>query len=82
MTVFTRTECDGCGAADCSCIQGYARNGQGQCVYWGDCPVEGKLKTEVLFRLSFFSRTFIDDEKNYIYIYIFFLLFLSLFILR
>uniref|UniRef100_A0A1I7WDZ6 EGF-like domain-containing protein n=1 Tax=Heterorhabditis bacteriophora TaxID=37862 RepID=A0A1I7WDZ6_HETBA len=41
VSIFTRRECDDCGRADCACIQGYARNENGVCVYWGDCPIEG-----------------------------------------
>ncbi|VDM63516.1 unnamed protein product [Angiostrongylus costaricensis] len=38
VTIFTRTDCDDCGTPACTCMQGYARNSQGVCVYWGDCP--------------------------------------------
>uniref|UniRef100_A0A158P7J8 EGF-like domain-containing protein n=1 Tax=Angiostrongylus cantonensis TaxID=6313 RepID=A0A158P7J8_ANGCA len=40
VTIFTRTDCDDCGTPACTCMQGYARNPQGVCVYWGDCPVD------------------------------------------
>lgn len=42
QSIFTRSECSDCGEPACSCLQGYARNVVGQCVYWGDCPPEGK----------------------------------------
>ncbi|CAD6196909.1 unnamed protein product [Caenorhabditis auriculariae] len=45
VTIFTRSDCEDCGAASCACIQGYARNPQGVCVYWGDCPLEGGEST-------------------------------------
>uniref|UniRef100_A0A914WJF5 DOMON domain-containing protein n=1 Tax=Plectus sambesii TaxID=2011161 RepID=A0A914WJF5_9BILA len=38
-TIFTRKQCEICGTPSCSCIQGYARF-EGQCVYWGDCPLD------------------------------------------
>lgn len=41
VSIFTRSECSDCGSAACACLQGYARNPQGQCVYWGDCPTDG-----------------------------------------
>uniref|UniRef100_A0A8R1DKC4 DOMON domain-containing protein n=1 Tax=Caenorhabditis japonica TaxID=281687 RepID=A0A8R1DKC4_CAEJA len=40
VSIFTRSECTDCGSAACACLQGYARNTQGQCVYWGDCPTD------------------------------------------
>lgn len=40
FSIFTRSECTDCGSAACACLQGYARNPQGQCVYWGDCPTD------------------------------------------
>ncbi|CAB3403868.1 unnamed protein product [Caenorhabditis bovis] len=46
VSIFTRTDCTDCGSAACACIQGYARNSKGQCVYWGDCsPEEQKATT-------------------------------------
>ncbi|KAJ1363544.1 hypothetical protein KIN20_023435 [Parelaphostrongylus tenuis] len=40
VTIFTRAECDDCGTPACTCMQGYARNPEGVCVYWGDCPID------------------------------------------
>ncbi|KJH47256.1 DOMON domain protein [Dictyocaulus viviparus] len=40
VSIFTRADCDECGTPACTCMQGYARNPQGVCVYWGDCPID------------------------------------------
>ncbi|ETN70533.1 hypothetical protein NECAME_14707, partial [Necator americanus] len=40
VSIFSRSDCDQCGTPACACMQGYARNPQGVCVYWGDCPVD------------------------------------------
>ncbi|CAL2030907.1 unnamed protein product [Caenorhabditis brenneri] len=45
VSIFTRSECSDCGSAACACLQGYARNPQGQCVYWGDCPTDAQPAT-------------------------------------
>uniref|UniRef100_A0A1I7UX56 EGF-like domain-containing protein n=1 Tax=Caenorhabditis tropicalis TaxID=1561998 RepID=A0A1I7UX56_9PELO len=45
VSIFTRSECSDCGSAACACLQGYARNPQGQCVYWGDCPTDAQPTT-------------------------------------
>ncbi|PIO54758.1 trypsin Inhibitor like cysteine rich domain protein, partial [Teladorsagia circumcincta] len=45
VSIFTRSDCDDCGSPACSCMQGYARNPQGTCVYWGDCPVNNSAQT-------------------------------------
>ncbi|CAO4364658.1 unnamed protein product [Caenorhabditis nigoni] len=45
VSIFTRSECTDCGSAACACLQGYARNPQGQCVYWGDCPTDAQTTT-------------------------------------
>lgn len=42
VSIFTRGDCDDCGSPACACMQGYARNPQGVCVYWGDCPTDGR----------------------------------------
>ncbi|KIH46708.1 trypsin Inhibitor like cysteine rich domain protein [Ancylostoma duodenale] len=39
VSIFNRNDCDRCGTPACACMQGYARNPEGVCVYWGDCPV-------------------------------------------
>ncbi|KAK6040346.1 trypsin Inhibitor like cysteine rich domain protein [Cooperia oncophora] len=44
VSIFTRSDCDECGSPACACMQGYARNPQGTCVYWGDCPVNGSAE--------------------------------------
>ncbi|KAK5967511.1 hypothetical protein GCK32_014683 [Trichostrongylus colubriformis] len=45
VSIFTRSDCDDCGSPACACMQGYARNPQGICVYWGDCPVNNSAAT-------------------------------------
>lgn len=49
FSVFVREECTTCGSPLCACNQGYARN-NGKCVYWGDCPIDGK---NFFFKYSF-----------------------------
>lgn len=44
VSIFSRSDCDKCATPACACMQGYARNPQGVCVYWGDCPVNGRYK--------------------------------------
>uniref|UniRef100_A0A7I4Y0F5 EGF-like domain-containing protein n=1 Tax=Haemonchus contortus TaxID=6289 RepID=A0A7I4Y0F5_HAECO len=44
VSIFTRSDCDECGSPACACMQGYARNPQGTCVYWGDCPVNNSAQ--------------------------------------
>ncbi|WKX94172.1 hypothetical protein Q1695_011439 [Nippostrongylus brasiliensis] len=45
VSIFTRSDCDECGTPACACMQGYARNAQGICVYWGDCPTDVATQT-------------------------------------
>ncbi|VDL70601.1 unnamed protein product [Nippostrongylus brasiliensis] len=45
VSIFTRSDCDECGSPACACMQGYARNAQGICVYWGDCPTDVATQT-------------------------------------
>ncbi|CAD5212959.1 unnamed protein product [Bursaphelenchus okinawaensis] len=42
VSIFTREECQECSQPTCSCQQGFARS-NGQCVYWGDCPLDGHI---------------------------------------
>lgn len=54
-TIFTRKQCDVCGTPACSCIQGYARQ-DGNCVYWGDCPLEGLHIWHSASRAAYFAN--------------------------
>ncbi|CAJ0607497.1 unnamed protein product [Cylicocyclus nassatus] len=47
VSIFSRTDCDKCGTPACACMQGYARNPEGVCVYWGDCSTEGEFFSDV-----------------------------------
>ncbi|KAK6015465.1 trypsin Inhibitor like cysteine rich domain protein, partial [Ostertagia ostertagi] len=72
VSIFTRSDCDECGSPACSCMQGYARNPQGTCVYWGDCPVNsglfsnlhGVLKSGLGFEKSSESVMFTDSAQT------------------
>lgn len=44
VTIFVREECNECGSQPtCACRQGYARNNDGNCIYWHDCPPNGMI---------------------------------------